>query len=124
MNPKKQKRSGVVLICVLACLAIVSAILTMTCKSAIAARRETKLRAQLQQTELLLDAGVLRAAEQLRKSKGYSGETWKPTKAFKNDESPIVEITVEPTDGSVTTITVMAKLKGEQTTQRSHQFSK
>ena len=128
MSRNQKRRSAVVLVCVLACLAVVSAILLMTCKSAIAARRETKLRVQLQQTELLLDAGILRAAEQLRNSDDYAGETWKPTQAFSNYESPIVEIAinVQPDrDGNpLRNITVVAKLTGEQTTQRSHQFTK
>ena len=46
----------------------------------------------------LLDAGILRAAKQLRLSDDYTGETWRPSRDSVGFDSPVVEIQV--TSGS------------------------
>lgn len=64
--------------CVLACLAVVASLVAWIAKDAMTARRETKLRMQLLQTERLLDAGILRFSLQSQQNDQYDGEVWKP----------------------------------------------
>jgi hypothetical protein len=55
---KARSRSGAVLIAVLTCVLIVVALLGGAIKSTLTARRQSKLELQMQQAELLLQAGL------------------------------------------------------------------
>lgn len=127
---ERKDRAGAVMIVVLACLTIVSALLMLVCRNALTARRETRLRYQMQQTELLLDAGILRARKQIQNSPDYSGETWRPKNAFERFDNPAVRIAVE-TVADEKRITVVASLGASlldrnvpatTRTQRQHSF--
>jgi hypothetical protein len=63
---------------VLVCMAIVGSLVGWIAKDAVSARRETKLRLQLLQTDRLLDAGILRAVIQSERDPDYDGESWNP----------------------------------------------
>lgn len=128
-----RKRSrGAVLFCVLACMAVVSGLLISMTKSSVEARREVRIRAQMRQTELLLDAGINRAATKLDQSPDYKGETWTPTDAIEKYENATVQITVssDETKG-VHRIKVIASLGADKEsetsnfgrTQRQHTFN-
>ena len=71
-------RSAALLICVLVCLLVASSIVMATTHTALRERRNVRIEHQMLQTQLLLDAGILRAAAQLRSSPRYEGETWQP----------------------------------------------
>jgi type II secretory pathway pseudopilin PulG len=89
------------MVCVIACLAIVASLVGWIAKDAVAARRETKLRMQLHQTDRLLDAGILRSSLQTRRDGDYGGETWKPKlQVTGQDANASVEISVD--DGQTT----------------------
>ena len=90
----RKSRGGALLICVLVCLLVASAMVTATTRSALQARRNVRLQRQMRQTELLLDAGVLRAARQLQLSGEYEGETWRPKDALDRFDNPLVEIRI------------------------------
>ncbi len=95
MNKLRRKpHSGALLICVLVCLLVASAMVTATTRSALQSRRDVRLQHQMRQTELLLDAGVLRAASQLQRSNDYEGETWRPKNALARFDNPSVEIRI------------------------------
>ena len=66
------------MICVLVCLVVVASLIGLIAKDATAARRETKIRLQMQQTDRLLDAGILRWSIQSKQDPDYVGETWQP----------------------------------------------
>ncbi len=93
-KPHRKPRSGALLICVLVCMLVASAMVTATTRSALQSRRNVRLQHQMRQTELLLDAGVLRAASQLQLSDDYEGETWRPTNALDRFDNPLVEIRI------------------------------
>ena len=71
------RRSGAILVVSLACLAIVMAIVGVMLQGALRARRQLHLERDLRQVELLLEAGLDRAAFQLAGDDAYAGETWR-----------------------------------------------
>ena len=75
----RPRRVGTITICVLACLVIVVSLVGWITRDAIQARRETKIRLQMIQTDRLLDAGILRAARRSENEPEYQGETWTPS---------------------------------------------
>jgi hypothetical protein len=87
---------------------------------------------QLRQTEFLLDAGILRAANQLRRSSDYRGETWRPRASTVGFESPVVEIRVKAgEDPQALQVEVLARMgspladlqrSNPSQTSRSHKF--
>ena len=130
---RKRAHGGALLICVLVCLLVASAMVTATTRSALQSRRNVRLQHQMRQTELLLEAGVLRAASQLQRSDRYQGETWRPESGLIRFEDPLVEIRVRgvaKTNDS-TRVEVVATLRTQgdpkrgnaSLTKRSHTFS-
>ena len=93
-NQQRRPHSGALLICVLVCMLVASAMVTATTRSALQARRDIRLQHQMRQTELLLDAGILRAASQIQQSNQYEGETWRPKEALSRFDNPSVEIRI------------------------------
>ena len=65
MNLQMKKRRGIVLIIVLACLAIASALLIIGVKLAVTSHRVAQTVSCMAQAELLVDSGIQRAAAQL-----------------------------------------------------------
>ena len=70
------RRRGAMLVVALACLAIVMAIIGVMLQGALRARRQLHVERDLRQVELLLEAGIDRAAFQLASDDDYAGETW------------------------------------------------
>lgn len=134
MNRRKtNSREGVVLVCVIACLVVSLALVGLAVQSALRDRRETRLQLQLRQTELLCEAGVMRATKQLNTVENYLGEQWRPKLDLENYHSAIVEIEVTgaeqdnlQTSASAKKVTVVAKLDSyldqDGPMQRSHNF--
>lgn len=123
-------RSGALMICVLACLLVSSAIVLASTRTALSTRQQTRLHHQLLQTEWLLEAGVMRAARQVALSDHYDGEIWRPAHALDRFEHPLVEIKVQR-DGDKRRLTVSASLGKADSdsagpnvsqTRRSHSF--
>ena len=75
-RPRTPHRSATVLICVLACMAVVTAIVANTTRMALVTRKALRPQVQLRQVELLLEAGVARAAKRLAIDPDYTGESW------------------------------------------------
>ena len=71
------RRRGAMLVVALACLAIVMAIIGVMLQGALRARRQLHVERDLRQVELLLEAGLDRAAFQLASDDAYAGETWR-----------------------------------------------
>lgn len=130
MTAKKPRlyRTGTVLICVLVCVFVTSALATLALQTALRERREILLLQQLRQTEMLLDAGVMRAAAQLHSNSEYEGEQWSPSLPVSRFEDSAVEIRVtrkpEKDQFQVEVIARMGALGPNlTTTQRRHTFS-
>ena len=74
-KPAQAQRASI-LICVLVCLAVSTALVTSMVHNALQSRREIRTQHQVRQAELLLAAGVQRAAQQLQLASDYLGEEW------------------------------------------------
>jgi type II secretory pathway pseudopilin PulG len=116
-----------VLVCALVCLAIASTLVTSTVRTALGARRSMRTQHQLQQTELLLNAGIQRATQQLHDNSDYTGETWDLSpQVIPNIESAQVTIDVSSAaEDSSREIRVSAQisLAVNKTIRRSTRFS-
>ncbi len=127
MTQRRRRQSGLILICVLACLAIVMGIAASMLKTALAARHAARQELKLSQTEFLLAAGVQRAVRQLTEDEDYSGETWELTsKAIPGIETALVEIDVEAsTNDEPAQVHVIAQLPADspQSIRRSYTLS-
>ena len=73
-----RSRRGAILVGVLACLLVGTVLTALTVQSALRGRREARLERQLLQTQLLCEAGVVRAVKSIAANPGYQGETWQP----------------------------------------------
>jgi len=117
-------KRGVVLVCVLVCLAVATALVTSTVQTALRARSETRKQRELQQAELLLEAGAQRAARELASDTEYVGETWQLASGVCGREPATVTITIETNDEKKT-VTLVAHVPADLETgiQRSHRFA-
>ena len=129
----RHARDGVLIICVMVCLLVVSSIIAAATHSALVHRRGMRLEHQMRQTDLLLDAGILRAAQQIAASDDYTGETWRLNEDNIGYPSPLVEIEVtQRNNPGAREITVVAQLgsplsdvkqSNVSQTRRSHVFT-
>ncbi|MEM7558128.1 MAG: hypothetical protein AAF394_03320 [Planctomycetota bacterium] len=71
----KQARSGAILICVLACLIVVTSLIAHSLQRATRTRREAKTYQRVVQAEWLVDLGVQTARAKLMSDTAYRGET-------------------------------------------------
>lgn len=126
---KSRSRSGTILICVLACLGIVIALVMTTMQSSLRGRREVRMQRQLIQAEFLCEAGVQRAVQQLKKAPEYKGEIWFPKLGSTSFENAAIEIRIEPSKEVVNTLraeviaTLAESADSNARMQRSHTFS-
>ncbi len=123
---KQKKRNAVILIAVLVCALVALSILATSIHVALRYRREGRTQQQLQQASLLLDAGCLRAVEQLQASAEYSGETWQLGEALPEFTASFVEIRVgqAATDKNVEVIARLSRSEDDpHSIQLSHEFT-
>jgi len=120
-------RRASVLVCVLVCLAIATALVTSAVRTALDGRRAMRTQHQLRQTELLLDAGIQRAKQQLQSDIDYTGETWVLSPAtIPNIESAQVKIDITPAAGNSShevRVTAQLSMAAHRAIQRSTSFS-
>lgn len=126
------RRGASMVVVVLTCLLVSSALVRAMTLATIRARRMAGTELQLLQTELLLDAGILRAARQLQNDPAYQGETWQPRTELEQFGQGRVEIRVRPAEETQTQLVeVTAYLGGAPAaqpgsdptlTRRSHTF--
>lgn len=126
---KRHHRTGTLVVCVMVCLLVASTMVATTTQSALRSRRDVRLRQQLRQTELLLDAGVHRASRQLKIDADYRGEEWLPKPIM--GLTPMVQIQILNQSEPTREIHVIATLgtrdgagnyREATKTQRSHRF--
>jgi hypothetical protein len=96
MNLLPQKRHGMVLIIILACLAMASVLLIIGVKLAITGHQVTQTVSRMTQAQVLVDSGLERAAAQLAADAAYTGELWKiPAADLGGNEPGLVKIDVK-----------------------------
>lgn len=72
---KLARRKGVVLICVLACIVVVTSLIATSLMAASRARREARSFQRMSQVKWMLDLGVRQAKQSILSEESYSGET-------------------------------------------------
>ena len=123
-----RERGGVVLVAAIVCLSVATALVVVTARQSLDARRQGRHERQLRQTEYLLDAGIRRAIAGLRGDTSYAGETWQPVTALPDFEvvNVAIEISHGPGGSEDRRVTVVALLGKSSSpgfqTQRSHTF--
>jgi len=121
------RRSGAVLVCVLACMLIAVSMAASGVHLAMRGARASKQNLRSRQTQWLLQAGVERARSGLRRG-DYSGEEWLVPASQLPESSGRVVIGVAPvesgTDPLTWQVTVTAQYgpTASQLTRRSHSF--
>lgn len=115
----KHRRGAALLLCVLACLLVVIGLVLSLTQSALQARRETRLRIQMRQTDYLLDAGVMRAANRLRESTDYAGEQWRPKLKRFDNALVRIKITADSANADQRNVEVTADVGGRKESTNS-----
>jgi hypothetical protein len=101
---RRPRRSAAILIVALVTLLVVSSLALSMVKRALDDRRQLRQEHDLQQVELLVDAGLRRAAIRLAGDADFDGETWDISAAELNghgDARIVIEVTRAPVDESV-----------------------
>lgn len=75
-DDRRDCRSGAVLVAALVSMLIVMGMIATLLQGTLRARRQLHTQRDVRQTELLLQAGVDRAASRLAHDASFSGETW------------------------------------------------
>jgi type II secretory pathway component PulK len=95
-----RRRTGVVLIVILVCLAVAAAISLTVLKQAALERQAAQLNRRSLQAYWLAEAGVERAVARLAADRKYTGGTWTiAVKELAPDEHAVVKIRVESIAG-------------------------
>ena len=120
-------RHAAVLICVLACLAIATALSTAMVRKALTARREMQTQHQVCQAELLLTAGVQRALHQLQADAEYAGEMLDlsdlDSPSIDSAQVEIETTSSEESDERMIRVTAQLSTAGETVVRRTYRFS-
>jgi hypothetical protein len=89
------RRHGAILVAVIVCLMIASALLVSTLGVAVSQTRATQLQLWRLQAEWLAQSGLGRAAARLQTDANYQGETWRlPAEEFGGSDAAVVRIEV------------------------------
>jgi hypothetical protein len=119
-------RGGTVLVAALVCMLVVMTIVGSMLQGTLRARRQLHAQRDLRQTELLLEAGLDRAALRLAREADYRGETWKiPADQIAGRGDGQVTVTASRTSNeSPWQVSVVAEypLGNESSIQRSRTF--
>jgi Tfp pilus assembly protein PilX len=98
-KPSTLRRRGAVLVSALVCMLVVMALLGSMLLNTLSATRQMRMERELRQCELLLQAGLDRAAYRLSQDANYTGETWNlPTAEIIDRGDGLVTIAVTPSE--------------------------
>ena len=93
------RRTGVVLICVIACLAITMSLVGSAVRSTLMVRKQLRVEHHRRQAVWLVQAGVERAAFRIQQDENYAGEEWDLSASAMNTRHPaLVAISAQPVD--------------------------
>jgi type II secretory pathway pseudopilin PulG len=131
MNKISQRnpRSGSILVIVIVLMIVASTILFGMVQGGIRHRRQLRQELQMEQTRLMLDAGIRTAIKKVKSQPAYSGETISIDKFLGEHSKATIEIKVDESGTSEELnprpeVLVLATLSGAGewsfTTQRSH----
>lgn len=105
----KSRRQGAVLIFALVALLIVMALLGTMLLTVVQTRRQLRVERDARQCELLLRAGIDRAAFRARREADYRGETWAvPAEALHSGEGRVTIAFSEHPDSAARQLEIVA----------------
>ena len=118
-------RRGTVTVLVLLCLLVVVSLAGTMLQTALRARRQLQTERDFRQTELLLQAGLERAAYRLATEPDYHGETWEPASQVLAGRGRITIETKSLSAGGPADVNVVAEFPvgSPRSVRRSHTFS-
>jgi hypothetical protein len=123
----KSARRGAVLVAALVCLTVVMALLGCMLLAALRAGKQLHTERDLRQCELLLQAGLDRAAYRLAQETAYRGETWSlPADAIIGNGEGLVTIEVseaKPQQPRQLSVNAEYPLGSESSIRRSRSIS-
>lgn len=91
-----RRRSGTVLLVAMASIVVVTAIAGAVAASTLRTRQSRKTERDMVQLELLCDAGILRARQQIAKNPSYTGEEWQLDSASLGNGEWSIAIAIDP----------------------------
>lgn len=94
------RRGGWTMVAVLVCLSIATAITALGMRTSLRARRQLNNQWQLEQTRLLLDAGIRRVGRLANEQPDYEGELWNLDGVLESYPEARVEIKALSSDAS------------------------
>ena len=124
-RPAPGRRSGAVLVVALACMVVVMGVLGAMLQGALRCRRQMHLQRDLVQTELLVQAGIDRAAISALGNPNYRGETWilAPADIVAAGEGRVsIKITDQSDRGRRVTVVAEYPYGAEQSVRRTRSF--
>lgn len=104
-----QGRRGAVTVLVLICLLVVVSLVGTMLQSAQQARRQLHTERDFRQAELLLQAGLERAAYRLASEQNYRGESWEPASQLLANRGRVVIEAQPSSDGDKWDLNVVAE---------------
>lgn len=126
LRSQDRRRRGATLVIVLVCAVIALGLLASGIRGTLRMHRNQKVLLNKQQIELMIDAGIKRATEQLQSDGEYQGEMWDVSKALADERPATIEISVQQEQADLPpTITVRARIGRPEHAlgiQRSHRF--
>ena len=126
-QPRTTARSGAVIVAALVCLLIVMTMIGAMLQTAMRARRQMHAERDLRQTELLLQAGMQRAAVRIANESEYRGETWSlpADQIAGRSDGRVSIVTSRASNGEPWQVRVVAEypLGGETSIRRSRTFT-
>ena len=90
------RRGAAALLCAMTAAVVLLSISSVAIRTSLRARQERKTEKDLIQTEFLLDAGMLRAQQQLADNGSYTGEKWMDIESPVGTGRFVIEIVAAP----------------------------
>lgn len=109
----KPQRRGVMVVLVLSCLLLVMALLATMVKSTLMHRSQLRTEKHARQAQLMVEAGLVRAIQELQSNPDYQGETWSLGSLAGKEAR--VSIAIRQSEDTVPTILVTAQFPGDGT---------
>lgn len=107
---RQPRKRGVVLVCVIACLAVATLLLAGMLKRTLLTMRQIRTERHLRQTEWLVQAGVERAAFRLANDVEYTGEVWSlAAEEIAGTDPGVVNISVSRDSTDTASVQVVAE---------------
>ncbi|MEM6473024.1 MAG: hypothetical protein AAF802_25915 [Planctomycetota bacterium] len=108
-----RQRNAVVLVTVLVCVVVSSAVIAGIVTSALHERRQCRQELQMEQTRWCLEAGLVYAVEKCREDESYVGEVITLSPPLDDRKRTEIRVLVENTTDEEKLVTVLVMIEGD-----------